>query len=103
MRQVGLKEIYSLWRERPSDHVWIDVRQPEEWAEGTIPGVERIQLGQLPQALAQLDPSKTYVCVCRSGGRSGRACQILAAAGFSKLINFEGGMLSWYAARYPMA
>ena len=101
IRQAGLQEIYALWREQPAEHVWIDVRQPEEWAEGTIPGVKRIQLGQLPQQLDTLDKSKTYVCVCRSGGRSGRACQALEQAGFGKLINFDGGMLAWYQAGYP--
>lgn len=100
IRQAGLQDIYSLWRAQVADQVWIDVRQPQEWAEGTIPGVRRIPLGELQQAMGSLDKNKTYVCVCRSGSRSGRACQALAAAGFEKLINFDGGMLAWSAKGY---
>lgn len=100
-KQAGVAEIHELWRAQPADHVWIDVRQPEEWAEGTIPGVQRIQLGELPAALDQLDKNKTYVIVCRSGGRSGRACQAMEQAGFKQLINFAGGMLAWYQAGHP--
>lgn len=103
IQQAGLDEIYGLYRERTADQIWIDVRQPQEWAEGTIPDIQRIQLDQLPQALSTLDKDKTYVMVCRSGGRSGRACQTMEQAGFTKLINFDGGMLSWYQAGFPTA
>lgn len=97
-----LDAIYQLYQQQPADHVWIDVRQPEEWEEGTIPGTQRIMLSELPEELASLDPDKTYVMVCRSGGRSGRACQAMQEAGFDKLINFDGGMLAWYDAGHPL-
>ncbi len=101
VKQARVEDIYQLYQQQPADYVWIDVRQPEEWDEGTIPGVERIMLGELPDRLDELDKSKTYVMVCRSGGRSNRAAEHMAEEGFDKLINFDGGMLSWYAAGYP--
>jgi rhodanese-related sulfurtransferase len=42
----------------------------------------------------ELDKSKEYTMVCRSGGRSGRAAQFLEGQGF-KVINMTGGMLDW--------
>lgn len=101
IQQADKSKIYSLWLQQPADHIWLDVRQPEEWREGIIPKSQTLCLGDLQTFLPQLDPSKTYVCICRSGGRSGRACQLLAASGFKHLINFDGGMLAWYQAAYP--
>ncbi|PKL75963.1 MAG: rhodanese, partial [Candidatus Melainabacteria bacterium HGW-Melainabacteria-1] len=77
IKQAGRDEIYKIYTEQPADTVWIDVRQPEEWAEGTIPGIQRIMLAELPERLGELDKQKTYVMVCRSGGRSGRATQAM--------------------------
>lgn len=96
------QEIYAIYQQKPADTIWIDVRQPEEWKEGTIPGAKRIMLGDLPNKLASLDRNKTYVMICRSGARSTRACQTMAAAGFEHLINLNGGMMSWYGAGYPV-
>lgn len=99
IQQLSLNDIYQRYTQR-GEEIWIDVRRPEEWAEGTIPGVQRIVLDDLPDHLEGLDKSKTYVLVCRSGGRSHRACQLMAEEGFNQLINFEGGMLAWYDAGY---
>lgn len=101
-QQMFLKEIYECYQHNKTDYEWIDVRRPEEWAQGTIPGVRRIVLDDLPNHLEQMDKSKKYIMICRSGGRSGRACQIMAEQGFKHLINFEGGMLSWYDASYEL-
>lgn len=100
--QADIDTIKDLYDQQPENHVWIDVRRPDEWAEGTIPGVERIVLDDLPSALDNLDKSKTYVMVCRSGGRSGRACEAMSQAGFSSLINFDGGMLDWYDSGFDL-
>lgn len=102
IKQAKAAEIYALHQQQDPETVWIDVRQPEEWETGTIPGVKRIMLAELPEHLEALDKTKTYVLVCRSGGRSGRASQTLADAGFEHLVNFDGGMLAWDAAGYPV-
>lgn len=102
IQQARVDEIHQMHEAQDPNQVWIDVRRPDEWAEGTIPGISRIVLDELPDHLGDLDKSKTYVMVCRSGGRSGRACELMADAGFDKLVNFNGGMLSWYEAGYPV-
>ena len=100
--QMFLKEVYKIYQEHKSEYEWIDVRRPDEWALGTIPGVQRIVLDDLPNHFEQMDKSRPYIMICRSGGRSGRACQTMAEAGFRHLINFEGGMLGWYAEHYEL-
>lgn len=72
----------------------IDVREVDEVAAGKIPGSQNIPLGLLEFRMHELDKSKEYIMVCRSGGRSSRACQFLYGQGF-KVINMTGGMIDW--------
>ena len=77
----------------PARHI-IDVREVDEVAEGKIPGAIHIPLGLLEFRMQELDKSTEYTMVCRSGGRSGRAAQLLESHGY-KVVNMAGGMLAW--------
>lgn len=72
----------------------IDVREVDEVNEGHIPGITHIPLGLLEFRTHELDKSKAYIMICRSGGRSGQATQYLQSHGFD-VTNMTGGMLSW--------
>ncbi|NYF23250.1 rhodanese-like domain-containing protein [Sporosarcina sp. JAI121] len=72
----------------------IDVREVDEVKEGKIPGAIHIPLGLLEFRMHELDKSIEYTMVCRSGGRSGRAVQLLEGHGF-KVVNMIGGMNDW--------
>jgi len=72
----------------------IDVREPVEWADGTLPGAERVSLGELPHRIASLDRSIPTLVVCRSGARSARAAEFLSRAGFRSVANLVGGMVA---------
>ncbi|WP_178024186.1 rhodanese-like domain-containing protein [uncultured Paenibacillus sp.] len=72
----------------------LDVREPLEWAEGHIPGARHIPLGQLPERHTELDPKEELIVVCRSGGRSSLACELLGERGYN-VVNMIGGMLAW--------
>ena len=72
----------------------VDVREVDEVAAGKIPGAINIPLGLLEFRMHELDKSKEYILVCRSGGRSGRATQFLDSQGFH-VMNMTGGMLEW--------
>jgi adenylyltransferase/sulfurtransferase len=73
----------------------IDVREPHEWAICRIEGARLVPLGTLGARLHELDPARTYVLQCRSGGRSARALGLLRQAGFPRLLNLRGGILAW--------
>ncbi|MFF2481417.1 sulfurtransferase TusA family protein [Paenibacillus sp. NPDC058071] len=73
----------------------IDVREPAEYAFGHIVGSLSIPLGELEGRLAQLDPSESYVIVCRSGNRSDMASQLLKESGFTNVTNAVQGMSAW--------
>ncbi len=82
--------------------VIIDVRQPEEYAEGHIPGAVLIPLGELANRLSEVPTDKPVILVCRSGNRSVQALQLLQEAGFTNGHNMVGGMKAWVAAGYSI-
>jgi len=73
----------------------IDVREDEEVAAGTIPGALHIPLGQLPERYGEIPRTGEIIVICRSGNRSGRACEYLQSIGLTGLKNMVGGMLAW--------
>ena len=93
MKQITAKEVETLLNEGKILNI-IDVREVDEVASGKIPGAINIPLGLIEFRMNELDKSKEYVMVCRSGGRSSRAIQFLESYGFN-VINMEGGMLAW--------
>jgi rhodanese-related sulfurtransferase len=93
MKQMTVKEVETLLNEGKKLNI-IDVREVDEVAVGKIPGVLNMPLGLVEFRMHELDKSKEYIMVCRSGGRSGRATQFLESYGFN-VINMTGGMLAW--------
>jgi len=78
--------------------VILDVRTPEEVAEGIIPNAIHIDIfkGQgFVDEVQQLDKTKTYFVYCKAGGRSGQACNVMNQLGFKKAYNLLGGFSEW--------
>jgi sulfur-carrier protein adenylyltransferase/sulfurtransferase len=73
----------------------LDVRNPEEWEIGRLPGATLIPLPELPDRVSELDVTNDIVAYCKVGGRSARAVEFLRQAGFSRLHNLKGGINAW--------
>jgi len=75
----------------------IDVRTEDEFASGHLRGAINMNLfdPQFGAKTEQLDPSKAYFLICRSGNRSATACKKMAKSGHKNLYNIAGGMMSW--------
>jgi len=83
---------------KDENKVILDVRTPNEWAEGVIENAQLINImdaQSFMQEIEQLDKSKNYYIYCRSGARSGQACQVMDSLGFNKTYNLIGGILEW--------
>lgn len=80
----------------------LDVREPDEWAAGHIPGATLIPLGELASRLGDLPPDRPIVVVCRSGNRSAQGRDILLRGGFPAVTSLNGGMTDWAAAGMPI-
>jgi len=78
--------------------VILDVRTPNEWAEGIIKNAILINILE-PQSfmgeIEKLDKSKNYYVYCRSGARSRQACQVMNSIGINEANNLSGGILEW--------
>ena len=74
----------------------LDVRTPQEFADGHVDGALNIPVQELESKLASLPAKKDQdvVVYCRSGARSARASGILKQAGFTKIHDL-GAMSNW--------
>lgn len=93
MKTITAKQLEELLKDGKELNL-IDVREVDEVSAGKIPGADNIPLGLLEFRMNELDKSKDYIIVCRSGARSGRATQFLESYGY-KVKNMTGGMLAW--------
>ncbi len=77
--------------------ILLDVRTPSETARGVIDGALEIDYRSPDFAtqLQELDPTKTYLVYCASGGRSGKTCKMMDELGFDKAYNLVGGYSAW--------
>ena len=82
----------------------VDVREPHELNGelGRITGVDPVPLATFEAAAARWDRDADIVLICRSGGRSSRAAELLVCLGFRRVLNMTGGMLAYAAAGLPI-
>jgi len=73
----------------------LDVRTPEEFASGHVPGAINVPYDQIASRLAQIPKDKDVVLYCRSGRRTGLAAEVLQANGYTKLGHLQGDMQAW--------
>ena len=73
-----------------------DVRRPDEYESGHVPGAVLIPLDEVPDRVEEFPSDREFLVICRSGARSMRACETLAAHGIEG-INVSGGTLAWIA------
>ena len=77
----------------------LDVRTPEEFAAGHIDGAVNLNImsEHFTEELAKLNPAKTYVLHCKSGGRSAKALEVLKAEKFESILHMTDGFDGWTA------
>jgi rhodanese-related sulfurtransferase/rubrerythrin len=73
----------------------IDVREPEEYEEGHLPGAQHVPLSNLLDRLKELDASTPTITYCRSGNRSRSAAAVMKTQGFKSVCSMEGGIMAW--------
>lgn len=79
----------------------IDVRQPDEYREAHVPGAPLIPLGDLPARFGEVPDGGQILIICRSGGRSAQAVELLRAQGIDA-VNVAGGTMGWIEAGHPV-
>lgn len=80
--------------DRRGDLQILDVREPDEWVAGHIPGAVHIPMNQVPELVGEPDGNRPVVAVCHSGRRSGEVANYLSRLGVAA-ENMPGGMVQW--------
>lgn len=82
----------------------LDVRTPGEYAEGHLEGSTLLDFNSASfrDEVAKLDRNQPVYVYCRSGGRSGRAADIMTDLGFKEVYNLEGGIMAWQRQGKPV-
>lgn len=88
----------------PDDLVVLDVRTPEEFADGHLEGAVLVDFyaADFSEQLAALDMDVPYLVYCRSGNRSGQALGVMEQLGFASAVDVDGGILAWTDAGLPV-
>lgn len=91
----GLREYMA--RHEENEYLLVDVRQPDEYAQGHIAGSVLIPLGEIPQRMQELPVDKDIVFYCRSGKRSRGAAIFVGSRPYAAgtVFNMTGGILAW--------
>ena len=86
-----------------TDIIILDVRTSEEINAGYIPNSTFIDYydKNFENKINLIDPSKKIYTLCKSGGRSVKAAEILSKNGFRNVYNLEGGFMRWKANKMP--
>ena len=104
-KSMNVRELKDAWTPgQNGETILIDVREPDEFSSGHVPGAKNIPLETVARNLDSLKPFKTVYVICLAGGRSAAACQTISRHfGQDKnVINIEGGTSSWISAGYPL-
>ena len=97
----------KLMQTRGADHNFtiLDVRTPEEYAAGHIPGAVLLDFNapDFADKAERLPKIATYLVYCRSGNRSAKAAVMLREKGFPEVLEINGGMLEWQKEGLPVS
>lgn len=100
-RQVSEVDVKELATARADGALVVDVREPDEYVAGHVPGARLIPLGVLPARTAELPRGERVYVICASGARSYQAAQYLANAGYDA-ASVAGGTTAWRSAGNPV-
>ena len=94
-RQISMDKAVKMMRDE-KDYIILDVRRPDEFAEGHIPGAINVPNEEIGTAeIAELpDKAQMILVYCRSGRRSKEASEKLVKLGYTNIVEF-GGILDW--------
>ena len=94
-RQISMDEAVKMMRDE-KDYIILDVRRPDEYAEGHIPGAINVPNEEIGSAAIEELPDKSQLILvyCRSGRRSREAAGKLVKLGYTNIVEF-GGILDW--------
>lgn len=80
----------------------VDVREPQEYAAGHVPGAVSIPMSQLTGRLGEIDRARRVLVICQSGGRSSAMTDVLRHHGYDA-ASVAGGTAAWASSGHPVS
>jgi rhodanese-related sulfurtransferase len=97
VKEIGVKDAFAL-RHTTGDVVFLDVREPQEYNLGAIPGAVTLSRGNLEKNIEALVPrDKSIVVYCASGNRSAFVADVLQQMGYAHVRSLREGFTGWVA------
>ena len=107
IEDISAQEAFDVIQENQGNpnFVIVDVRTPEEFADGHIENAINIDVssGAFQNEIDQLDKNKPYLIYCRSGNRSRRALNVMTELGFREIYHLTVGIVGWEEAGFTTA
>ena len=101
--QITMRDLKDRLESLGRDELILDVRSPEEFQAGHVPGSRNIPHDQVANFADRLRSYRRIYVHCQAGGRAGRAADILAKLGLNNIVCVSGsGMGDWMAAGFPV-
>ena len=100
VQEIGIEDAPAWIESREA--VVLDVREPEEYSAGHLPGAISIPQAELATRLDEIPKERDLVVTCASGGRSANCTAFLSQQGFSRAISLAGGTDGWRNAGLPI-
>jgi rhodanese-related sulfurtransferase len=108
--ECSVQDVENCMNDRP---ILIDIREPDEYRKGHIPGAVHLPRGMLEFEIHGLvnacrthpdmtDAEQPIILYCGTGGRSALAAQSLESLGYTNVRSMAGGLVAWAAARLPL-
>ena len=96
IKEIDPAELKRMQQAR-QEFALIDVREPDEVAQGAISGAQPVPRGQIEPRIDTITTDKDHpiVCYCGGGGRSALAAQSLKRMGFKNVMSLAGGYKGW--------
>ncbi len=98
---ITIQELHDLHTADPAIRI-IDVRSPEEFAEGHIPRATNIPSNEIQARVQEFESETPVYIVCASGSRSMLATAFCVRTGMKHVVNVKGGTSAWSTAGFPL-
>lgn len=103
LKHLGEWTVHELNQHKDDSTITVlDVRTPQEYQGGCVPGAKHIFVPHLQEHLDELDQSKAIATYCGSGYRASIAASLLQKHGFENVINVPGSWKAWKMAELPV-
>ncbi|MDR3606642.1 MAG: rhodanese-like domain-containing protein [Oligoflexia bacterium] len=101
--KLSMGDLFKKLGKLGANELVLDVREPDEFRSGHVPGSRNIPLSQVAEHLDELRKYERVYIHCQRGGRAGKAADRLGQLGLKNIVCVgDSGMADWIAAGYPV-